>query len=298
MTFNVDKTALRNSLWSRGTGSAWGQRGRTLHQGNLLGLNISKSKINPSPFPLEGWEETAHPGNAGGCIPERVLGNIILDSLVMANQTRLQQKGSPWMDPAALSRQQQIRGKKIGATEVTGAGGTGAGTWRGLAALSAFPLRNLLRHLDDWGSVGNSPHNIPGWIWDSIGLLNLVCQPRTICTWCFLLWVERGMWEAVGLMSAKLDPGKHFQCVSSTGMVGKSSLGHWTPASMRWDVQQRMDMAPLYHSGVMNYQWCKELSVVCVQHRQKQVGFSGLGNPSAAAQTSPNLLAKVGSKAL
>lgn len=35
-----------------------------------------------------------------------------------------------------------------------------------------------------------------------------------------------------------------------------------------------------------------------VQHRQKQVGFSGLGSPFAAAQTFPNLLAKGGSNAL
>lgn len=48
----------------------------------------------------------------------------------------------------------------------------------------------------------------------------------------------------------------------------------------------------------MNYQECKETSVLYVQHRQKQVGFSGLGSPFAAAQTSPNLLAKVGSGTL
>lgn len=52
MTFNVDKTALRNSLWSRGTGSAWGQRGRTLQQGNLLGLNISKKQNKPFSLPF------------------------------------------------------------------------------------------------------------------------------------------------------------------------------------------------------------------------------------------------------
>lgn len=57
-------------------------------------------------------------------------------------------------------------------------------------------------------------------------------------------------------------------------------------------------MAPSYHSGVVNYQWCKELTVLYVQHRQKQVGFSGLGNPFVAAQTSPNLLAKGGSNTL
>lgn len=179
-----------------------GKRGRTLQQGNLLGLNISKSKINRSPFLLGGWEETAHPGNAGGCIHKCVLGNISSDLSMMANQTRLQQKGSPWMDPAALFRQQQIRGKKIGTIEVTGAGGTGAGTCWGLAACSAFPQGNSLRHLDDWGSMGNSQHNIPGWIRDRLGLLNLVCQPRTACAWCFLPWVERWIWD-VGLMLAR-----------------------------------------------------------------------------------------------
>lgn len=186
MTFNVDKTALRNSLWSQGTGSAWGQRGRTLQQGNLLGLNTSKSKINQSPFLLGGREETAQPGNAGGCIHKRVLGNISSDLSMMANQTKLQQKGSSCMDPAALFRQQQIRGKKIGTTEVTG-----AGTWWGLAACSAFPQGDFLRHLHDWGSMGNSQLNIPGWIWDSLGLFNLICQPRTARIWCFLPRVER-----------------------------------------------------------------------------------------------------------
>lgn len=70
------------------------------------------------------------------------------------------------------------------------------------------------------------------------------------------------------------------------------------PSSVRWRVQQRMDMAPSCHSGAMNYLWWKELSMLYVQHRQKQVGFSSLGSPFAAAQTSPNLLAKVGSYTL
>lgn len=182
MTFNVDKIALRNSLWSRGTGSAWGQRGRTLQQGNLLEFEHKQKQNKPFSLPFRWLRGNGTPGNAGGCIHKSVLGNIGLDSLMMANQTRLQQKGSPWMDPAALFRQQQLRGKKIGATEVTGAGGTGAGTWWGLAACSAFPQGDLIRHLDDWGSVGNSQHNIPEWIWDSLGLLNLVCQTRTTCT--------------------------------------------------------------------------------------------------------------------
>lgn len=120
---------------------------------------------------------------------------------MMANQTRLQQKGSRWMDPAAVFRQQQIRGKKIGTPEVTGAGGTGAGSRWGLAACSAFPQGDLLRHLDDWGSMDNSQHNIPGGIWDSLELLNLVCQPRTTYTWCFLPQVERH--GHVGLMLAR-----------------------------------------------------------------------------------------------
>lgn len=63
-------------------------------------------------------------------------------------------------------------------------------------------------------------------------------------------------------------------------------------------MQQRMDLVPSYDSGAMNYQECKEPSVLYVQHRQKQVGFSGLGSPFAAAQTSPSLLAKVGSGTL
>lgn len=56
-------------------------------------------------------------------------------------------------------------------------------------------------------------------------------------------------------------------------------------SSMRWHVQQRMDMAPSCHSGAMNYLWWKELLELYVQHRQKQVGFSELGSPFAAAQT-------------
>lgn len=49
-------------------------------------------------------------------------------------------------------------------------------------------------------------------------------------------------------------------------------------SSMRWHVQQRMDMAPSCHSAAMNYLWWKELLELYVQHRQKQVGFSELGS--------------------
>lgn len=63
-------------------------------------------------------------------------------------------------------------------------------------------------------------------------------------------------------------------------------------------MQQGMDLVPSYDSEAMNYQECKEPSVLYVQHRQKQVGFSRQGSPFAAAQTSPSLLAKVGSGTL
>lgn len=205
MTFNVDKTALRNSLWSRGTGSAWGQRGRTLQQGNLLGLNISKSKINRSLFLLGGWEETAHLGNAGGCIPQTCALEYQLRPVNDGQLNKASAEGQPlgWILLLFSGSSSRYVARKLAPLKwpvLVGPVLAPGGVW--LLALHSH-RETLLRHLDGWGSVGNSQHNIPGWIWDNLGLLNLICQPRTTNTWCFLPWVERWIWEDVGLMLSR-----------------------------------------------------------------------------------------------
>jgi len=56
-----------------------------------------------------------------------MLANISSDLLTVANKRRLQQKGSPLMDSVALFRQQQLRGKEDGTTEVIGLWGDQCG---------------------------------------------------------------------------------------------------------------------------------------------------------------------------
>lgn len=53
MTFNVDKTALRNSLCSRGTSSAWGQTKRADSTvGESTGVEHKWKKDKPCPLPF------------------------------------------------------------------------------------------------------------------------------------------------------------------------------------------------------------------------------------------------------
>lgn len=98
-------------------------------EGELFRESTGTKWKKDKPFPLSsgGQGEAAHPGNDWGYIHQHMLANISSDLLTVANKRRLQQKGSPLMDSVALFRQQQLRGKEDGATEVIGLWGDQCG---------------------------------------------------------------------------------------------------------------------------------------------------------------------------
>lgn len=109
-----------------------------------------------------------------------------------------------------------------------------------------------------------------------------------------------------GFKYSKGEPGwiqeKLSNKVELIGMVGKSSLGPWIILIHEVACAAKEGHGTLLSqdTGATYYQGCKELSgSLCeTQTKPSLKLWSGLGSAFAAAQTSPNLLAKVGTGTL
>lgn len=145
------------------------QRGRTLEQGNLLGL-ISKTKINhfPSLLMAKGKQHTL--GMLKATFTSVCSWILAWTCWRWPTKQGFGRRAAPRWILLLFPGNSRYVARKVVPVEWPGTGVTGVGIWWDLAAWFALPQGNLLRHLVDWGSSVNSHHNILGGIWNSVVL--------------------------------------------------------------------------------------------------------------------------------